>query len=317
MPEDLSIDEAYRAGASIAELADLHGCSSANMRNQLAKLGVQFRRTGIYSRHNVSANERAALVARYAAGESVYELAAATGRSYAPMYRNLQRWGATFRRTGPKRQLAVNEHFFKTIDTELKAYWLGFIEADGHVRSSGLSVELAVIDKTHLEKLKQALQTEAEVKVTKRGIAARLQVHSHILRDDLDRQLSALTVPPRLLRHYFRGLFDGDGCLSHSITTKSWTFGQLGSEMQLTELKKWLLAQTGRTGGKLHFHGGIWKTHYTGNRQVPVIMALLYDGATVFLDRKAAKVAEMNRQLSIDVNRKTAYTARQEVRNNV
>ena len=47
-----------------------------------------------------------------------------------------------------------NRHIFDTIDTKEKAYWLGFIVADGYLNDSKhmLRIKLGDIDKKHLEK---------------------------------------------------------------------------------------------------------------------------------------------------------------------
>lgn len=38
----------------------------------------------------------------------------------------------------------LNEHFFDVIDTEEKAYWLGFIFADGYVAKDNICNEFAI-----------------------------------------------------------------------------------------------------------------------------------------------------------------------------
>ena len=55
------------------------------------------------------------------------------------------------------RKYVIDHHFFDEIDTEEKAYWLGFITADGNVMQtktgSTLRVILAVKDAGHLERM--------------------------------------------------------------------------------------------------------------------------------------------------------------------
>ena len=54
------------------------------------------------------------------------------------------------------RKHTCNEHFFDTIDTQEKAYWLGFLFADGNVSniSNTVSISLKGDDIAHLEKFK-------------------------------------------------------------------------------------------------------------------------------------------------------------------
>ena len=59
-----------------------------------------------------------------------------------------------------RRKYALNEAFFEIIDSEEKAYWLGFIAADGCVYRRTLSINLNIKDKAHLEKLIAILNSE-------------------------------------------------------------------------------------------------------------------------------------------------------------
>lgn len=51
-----------------------------------------------------------------------------------------------------------NINIFHNIDTSEKAYWLGFIYADGYVDRQGLSIALGEKDKVHLYKFSQFMQ---------------------------------------------------------------------------------------------------------------------------------------------------------------
>ena len=55
---------------------------------------------------------------------------------------------------------SFNEHIFDTIDTEEKAYWLGFLEADGYNHESHrcVAIRLSYDDYHHLEKFKEFVQ---------------------------------------------------------------------------------------------------------------------------------------------------------------
>ena len=47
-----------------------------------------------------------------------------------------------------------NRHIFENIDTEEKAYWLGFILADGYLNTDKhmVRIKLGDVDKKHIEK---------------------------------------------------------------------------------------------------------------------------------------------------------------------
>ena len=155
-----------------------------------------------------------------------------------------------------------NDTFFETIDTEEKAYFLGFIYADGNIRieknnSHLLQIELQQSDDYILKELVRCLEYKEKVKDYKNEIViykdkelnyftrenrfdnysklyngCSLQVPNKKIYEDLLR----LGVRPRktfnmnfpiinkdLYRHFIRGYFDGDGTFS---STKICFYGQ-------------------------------------------------------------------------------------------
>lgn len=67
-----------------------------------------------------------------------------------------------------------NIRFFKEINTEEKAYWLGFIYADGYVvynKEQGnyeLGIEISEVDKEHLNKFNKCFNNEFKVTTRQR-----------------------------------------------------------------------------------------------------------------------------------------------------
>lgn len=53
---------------------------------------------------------------------------------------------------GRKRIYKINESYFEKINSQEKAYWLGFIYADGHVTEQSINISLQVKDINHLQK---------------------------------------------------------------------------------------------------------------------------------------------------------------------
>lgn len=132
------------------------------------------------------------------------------------------------------RKYNVNTSYFKTIDTPEKAYWLGFIAADGCVTSTGHKLQLAVseIDKDHLESFKQSIGSEHPISVrngdgsyTNCADMYCLTIGSKEICNDLishgitPRKSNTLEFPVLdvdLESHFIRGYFDGDGFISNS-----------------------------------------------------------------------------------------------------
>jgi len=121
--------------------------------------------------------------------------------------------------------LECNNEFFDVIDCEEKAYWLGFIVADGCVVAPN-RLTVTSKDKEHLEKLRNHLGSAHKIHQSRSGtgnIAFQLTIHS----DSMTNALARLGIHPRksftvhpcklqpcLEKHYWRGIFDGDGCIS-------------------------------------------------------------------------------------------------------
>lgn len=162
------------------------------------------------------------------------------GISAGAVLRLLKRKGIATKDQTEYRQYDLDEGFFNTINTEEKAYWLGFLYADGYVDEEGntVRINLARIDKRHLEKFQQALKTKIPIKETikhsnnKEYLGCYLSVTCKRMALDLVKagcyQRKSLTlkfpnfdiVPEDLMRHFIRGYFDGDGCLTYSTSNE-------------------------------------------------------------------------------------------------
>ncbi len=117
--------------------------------------------------------------------------------------------------------------YFKKIDTHEKAYWLGFIYADGNVHKKTL--QISIVDKGHLDKFKSHIKSEHAMIIdnnrNKHGYVSsnRFAITRQELVDDLaklgvtERKSLTLTfpteemVPYQYINSFMLGFFDGDG----------------------------------------------------------------------------------------------------------
>lgn len=126
-----------------------------------------------------------------------------------------------------QRKYNCNDAYFNCIDTEGKAYWLGFLAADGCVRGNRLQVCLSSRDRQHLVNLASCLGTNAPVRnyfiggvhrsgfrVTSQQVVADLSAHSIVPRKSLILRWPE-HLSPESLRHYLRGYMHGEGGLLH------------------------------------------------------------------------------------------------------
>ena len=121
----------------------------------------------------------------------------------------------------------MKEHFFKEINNEASAYFLGLLISDGNVfkdgtgRQASISITLDLKDEYMLEKFKEVLQANTSIGYDGRG-CGQIAVRSNIMAEDLAKygvipRKSYSTYLPQISKemmpHLIRGIFDGDGSI--------------------------------------------------------------------------------------------------------
>jgi hypothetical protein len=221
-----------------------------------------------------------------------------------------------------------NERYFDSIDAEEKAYWLGFIVADGCVIWSeeggnyALSIGLQGGDVEHLRILERDLGGSRELRepsVNSRNGSVRLVWYSKYMAQSLINlgvtpRKSANEVvpvfPTHLARHFWRGVYDGDGCLAIQLVgprkVPTYRFSLAGSVAVLQAFQAWAQVEVGVRPQKISLAAnsqGVSRTsvfYMGGNRQLAAILGLLYENSTRKLQRKYAlylQLIEHNAQI--------------------
>jgi len=122
---------------------------------------------------------------------------------------------------------SFNEDYFEKIDTEDKAYFLGFIVADGCVRKSDKSnfmkIKLKCDDYKILEEFIKYTAYAGGVYYHKNKKYCELTLSGVKVVSDLNNLgiyqnktmiVKYPNIPKELEHHFMRGVFDGDGCIS-------------------------------------------------------------------------------------------------------
>lgn len=205
------------------------------------------------------------------------------------------------------RKYNINETFFDVIDTEEKAYFLGFLFADGYNNTDRNSVTLSLKedDKEILEKLNNLLQPNkplqyVKIKTTNSANQYRLVIANKHISERLvelgcgkakTHNLIFPTeeqVPKHLQRHFVRGYFDGDGSVSGD---KQKQFNLVGTINFLLALQQILIEELGFSKTKLDQRykekvNEIRSLRYCGINQCITFRDWLYKDATIYLERK-------------------------------
>lgn len=228
-------------------------------------------------------------------------------KTHGPCLRALREAGYQPRSlSSSARKYNVDEDFFNIIDTETKAYWLGFIIADGNVYLRNLKITLQSRDRYHLVKFLTSLQSNHPVfdfyaGKTKSGrdrYMSYINIGSIKMINDLVKynvvenkcfSVSPCEIREDLQRHYWRGLIDGDGGFIQSKPknrpTIQYSLVLTGNQFMLmgfsTFLEKVLNYKTVPKAKKNSFYINIH-----GNRVTQNVTRLLYLDAHIYLDRK-------------------------------
>ena len=211
----------------------------------------------------------------------------------------------------------LNQNYFEEIDTEHKAYWLGFIMADGCITRTSkngaynrLDICLKNSDIQILNDLQKDLESDYPIKI-KNNINKKmdfetticeLRISSKKLVDDLikngispnktGKEILPKTIPKELVPHFIRGYFDGDGSITVNKSFRVCSSSQeilisfndffdnvLGFDFAIYEVKKY----------KVPF----FVIDSNNNEKNKKVLDLIYKGSTIYLDRKYKRYVNM------------------------
>ena len=195
-----------------------------------------------------------------------------------------------------KQESQINSNVFKTIDSKEKAYWLGFLEADGCVYKGYTKITLQKRDYNHLIKFQKFLNTNNSVKIIKHNNKeyCTISTGNQTIYEDLIRLgcverkslilKPCLEVPTQYIFDYIRGYWDGDGGLSYSQKNNRWQAYCTSTKEMLDFFVQQLNLNT--KPFLEHRCKQTYRIHFNGRINVYNKMSLLYKNANIFLDRK-------------------------------
>lgn len=211
-----------------------------------------------------------------------------------------------------------SESVFDTIDSEEKAYWLGFMYADGYVlaKKPKFGLSLSLKDINHLKKfndflkypkglnIKETHQFGSKEHVNKNGETLYMVTTEIQNQHTYDALVSKGVVPNKsliltfpdinvftsesLVYHFIRGYFDGDGTLglyNHSKTNPNLeeSLSFVGTKDFLKGVQKYL--GEGYLMQKKNCNENTYRLGYSTKKAFNAAK-LMYENATIYLDRK-------------------------------
>ena len=285
----------YNEGETFTVIAKTISCDRHSISTKLKELNI------IENKKELTKQEHE-IIDHYINGENMLDISKRLNIPYKRVQElirtnNVKRYSIS--------KYSFNKNIFKFINTEEKAYWLGFLYADGYIAiDRGVELTLAAKDKKHLEKFKLFTESNKDIKFKEKTNAYRFCIESQELARDLTKlgcfQNKSLTlkfptekqVPNHLIHHFMRGYFDGDGCISVNTLKKNYVFTVLGTDIFLDKYEEYILNILNRTNPNIRPQNGRASSiQYGGKLQLIKIFNFLYKDATIYLERKFNKFA--------------------------
>ncbi len=210
-----------------------------------------------------------------------------------------------------------NQKFFEKIDTEEKAYWLGFLFADGNVfikkAIHRIAINIHKKDVEHISKWHRSIGSCQNI--TSCGDMVRSIHHSEKMCNDL---ITLGCVPCKslvlrfpdldssLARHFVRGYFDGDGSIywhkSKNKKNGGVRLSFVGTDMFLNHLQWEVFFTLGCAYKELQSTGNnklAFQLMIGGYQEAVKIADWMYADAHIFLDRKHQRYLDFSKRMGI------------------
>lgn len=204
-----------------------------------------------------------------------------------------------------RRQFRCNDTFFNVIDSEIKAYLLGFLYADGYITSDGrIGILLNQKDVEILELIKKFIAPNSEIKYVnyqnfKRNPQVKIRFKSKILykklqdfgftTDKTHTHCNIISkIPQEFKKHFIRGYTDGDGSIRFDRQNNWYKVGVTwcnGVPEVLQEIKEYF----NQCKGYLHAKDNYYTLSYEKKSDVLIICREMYENCTYYLTRKYNK----------------------------
>ena len=309
---EAEIARRYNDGESSIALAVAYNTSDVNVRNALRRQGVVLRPAAHLMNPVVTNEQRAKIIKMCAASATLEAAAAAVGVSKETAWKTTHKAGLSLQ-VGHPRTCEIDDHAFDVLTPEC-LYWIGFLFADGCLHqdeygSPALVVGLSAVDREHLKKLRTFLKSTHAITNSpprnskpihkggpdiKTGPSVYFRVRSKRIFAALSARgivtKSARVPPPALARSrdFWRGAVDGDGTVCES-NCREYVYPEIKLAGQRPLMMKYSQFLTENKCASLSPYWGerVWIVGTSGSTAKSMIR-LLYEGASVFLDRKMA-----------------------------
>ena len=212
----------------------------------------------------------------------------------------------------------IKSNYFSTIDSPIKAYWLGFLYTDGsvdHYRTTGrIRLQLQEQDLEILEKFKEDLGLDCKIiyDIRSNSTCCSVEFTDEQIYNDLANyniiprktykinKIPYEKIPKKYQAAYALGLFDGDGNFYCSKDFSSdVTFGFTAyHESEVKDFQTLINNLVGIEHENKIYFTSAWHTNWRGRLQVLKILDVLYKNCPRYLKRKHDKYLLLKNSLN-------------------
>lgn len=292
----------YNAGMSLDDISDNIGISRSTISNKFDE--ISFRK--IKRRKNFDKYD-SEIIKCYKEDMSIEKISKKFNFSTNKIYRTLLKNNINTSDVSRYRKHHYTENFSK-IDTPEKAYWLGFLYADGYINTGKGEVTLMLSIKDE-DSINQFLNFMGDGRKYYRNIKGYEQVGVSIYSKEISENLSKHgcfnnkakkieypKIKPELNKHFIRGYFDGDGSFYYRNKDKTLaTFSIISaSKPFLINLKEILVLESNIDNININMSS---RKDYFGfyvnkKKDLKLIFEYLYDNEYSNLKRKKSLFQE-------------------------
>lgn len=285
----------YRNGKSLKEIATATERSVNAIRGFLHSYKIS---KGGSCKHKKILELATIIIEEYTKNTSIHaiDLAKKHKISDASVLKILNEAGINTEHSNGRNCILPDIHIFNQIDTEEKAYWLGFLYADGSIDKEKRTLSITQMSKgiDILEKFCKFLGLPIELIKSRKARSDEyyIAISSVVLCEDLvshgiipnKTYLGVLPeVSKKLMKDFVRGLWDGDGAMKENRCIQL-----TGSKDTTEKVLNWFIDQGIDSAGVKIYSYKPTTYQLIINRYAvgDIVTKLLYKDATIYLNRK-------------------------------
>jgi hypothetical protein len=298
----------YLSGIGMSKLGFKYHKDWTTIKNILIKYNIKIRPKSIKKINNTSMIRKL-----YLDGQSTYKIASRFKCSPFLIRNTLIKEGILIRnRSLRQRKFQIDVFRLKDLSSEIGAYWFGFLLADGHLYSNRhrIRCSLAVKDIGHLYHLSKDLNStippkKSMIKCQGKWFGRGYMVINNKELSDFYRKnhwfdfktgrIKKFKINNLNMKHFLRGLWDGDGIVTHN--QKYLRMGFCDKYECVVNWVKYHLRRLVKnecgmvlSNNRTCKHGPIYAVYWTGS-QANQIASILYFNSLRYLRRKFEKIS--------------------------